>query len=179
MKETKNNLKNEPAGRRKIILRAVAAAAVIAWMAVIFLLSAEEGEKSSHTSDIIVDAVVSVAEGVRLMEPEDATPEFRERLSFVVRKCGHAAEYAILAVLTALALLAWGVRRAGMLALIAWVWSVVYAATDEYHQLSVAGRAGQWRDVLIDAAGAAAGVIAFVLVLLIIRKHSGKRARNA
>ncbi|UYJ41604.1 MAG: VanZ family protein [Lachnospiraceae bacterium] len=36
-----------------------------------------------------------------------------------------------------------------------WMIAVLYACTDEYHQLFVPGRSGQLRDVMIDAVGAA------------------------
>ena len=35
---------------------------------------------------------------------------------------------------------------------------LVYAASDEIHQLYVPGRAGQFRDVLIDSAGVLLGI---------------------
>ena len=48
----------------------------------------------------------------------------------------------------------------------AWCFAVVYAMTDEIHQLSVPGRAGRFTDVCIDATGAAIGII----LLFLIRK---------
>ena len=68
----------------------------------------------------------------------------------VLRKLAHAAEYALLAVLL--------VRATGSFAW-AWAAAVAYAVTDEVHQRFVSGRVGAPRDVLIDAAGAAAGLI--------------------
>jgi VanZ family protein len=40
-----------------------------------------------------------------------------------------------------------------------WFLAVLYAATDEIHQTFVPGRSGRLTDVLIDAAGAAVGVL--------------------
>ena len=42
--------------------------------------------------------------------------------------------------------------------LIPWVITTAYAATDEMHQLFVPGRSGQVSDVLLDSAGAMAGL---------------------
>jgi VanZ family protein len=67
----------------------------------------------------------------------------------VLRKCAHATEYAILAVLL------W---RALGRELLAFAIAVFYAVTDEVHQTFVAGRHGSPRDVLIDAFGAALGL---------------------
>lgn len=44
-------------------------------------------------------------------------------------------------------------------ALVAWGCAALYAATDEVHQLFVPGRAGLFTDVLIDATGAAIGLL--------------------
>ena len=65
-------------------------------------------------------------------------------------------EYAILAILlfNSFGLQTLLKRRLWRSAVIA----VVYAMTDEAHQLLVAGRAGQLKDVVIDSAGVIAGL---------------------
>lgn len=40
----------------------------------------------------------------------------------------------------------------------AWGWSVLYAFSDEWHQSFVPGRTADWRDILVDALGAALAV---------------------
>ncbi|MBA2569016.1 MAG: VanZ family protein [Actinobacteria bacterium] len=70
----------------------------------------------------------------------------------VLRKLAHAAEYAVLGFLLVRAI----GRESAALAL-----GIAYAASDELHQHFVAGRHGSAVDVLIDAAGVAAGVVAF------------------
>jgi VanZ family protein len=161
---------------KKWILRSILTAAVIAWMAVIYSFSAENGDESSHTSEVVVDAVITVAEDIHLVDENGVSEQARERMTFVVRKTAHATEYAILAVLIAVCLLAWGVQRAWIVAAVAWACACVYAMTDEYHQRSVVGRAGQWSDVLVDAFGAAAGV---GIVLLVLWGRRRRAARNA
>ncbi len=73
----------------------------------------------------------------------------------VLRKLAHFAEYAILAVLLYRAV----GRAPAALAL-----ASLYAATDEVHQLFVAGRHASPLDWLIDSAGAAAGLAVFMRV---------------
>jgi VanZ family protein len=70
----------------------------------------------------------------------------------ILRKCAHAAEYAVLAALLLRAI--GNVPAAFLLA-------VAYAASDEFHQTFVRGRHGSPYDVLIDAAGAAIGLTAW------------------
>jgi len=79
---------------------------------------------------------------------------------FAVRKCAHLTEYAILALLIWRALrkpLGGGPPRP-------WLWAharltllivLLYAATDEFHQVFVPSRQGTVEDVLIDTCGAA------------------------
>jgi VanZ family protein len=68
----------------------------------------------------------------------------------VLRKLAHMVEYAILAGLFLRAL---GRDVAAFAA------TVVYAASDEIHQHFVSGRHGSVLDVLLDAVGAAAGLL--------------------
>jgi VanZ family protein len=70
----------------------------------------------------------------------------------VLRKLAHAAEYAILGVL---------LLRACRSPRLAFALATLYAASDELHQVFVAGRQGSPLDVAIDAAGAALGVLAW------------------
>jgi VanZ family protein len=68
----------------------------------------------------------------------------------VLRKIGHAGEFAVLGALLARALgPSWPAFAAG----------VLYAVSDEVHQVFVPGRAGSPLDVAIDAVGLALGVV--------------------
>ena len=73
-------------------------------------------------------------------------------LDLVLRKLAHVAEYAILGAL---------LLRALGAALPAFALGVVYAASDEVHQLFVSGRNGSPVDVAIDAVGVGVGIVAW------------------
>ncbi len=69
----------------------------------------------------------------------------------------HGAEYLVLAALLVRAVAKGEWRHVTWrTALIALAASTAYALTDEWHQSFVPGRASEWRDVVSDAAGAAA-----------------------
>lgn len=80
----------------------------------------------------------------------------------VLRKLAHLGEYFALTLLWAWALRPVSARPAPLAAAIA----LLYAATDEYHQSFIAGRAGTPLDVAIDAVGVIAA-----LALLRCHRH--------
>ena len=78
-------------------------------------------------------------------QPKGSIPSYGS-WDVLVKKGGHFAAYGLLALLA---------RRAGLRSPAALVLAVVYAVSDEVHQLYIPGRNGQFLDVLIDGAGAA------------------------
>ena len=124
---------------------------VLGWMIFIFigstdLLSAE------HTSRFI-------GPFLRWFAPDisDATVA---SVQLVVRKCAHLTEYAILAALLFRAFRQRAPRVGRALAM-SFLLAAVYAAFDEFHQSYVVSRTGSPSDVLIDCAGALAGVLIY------------------
>ncbi|GBD09991.1 hypothetical protein HRbin22_02254 [Candidatus Thermoflexus japonica] len=79
-------------------------------------------------------------------------------LDTLLKKTAHGLEYAILAVLARWTLRAHGTPHAGRWA---WGWAVLYALTDEAHQMLIPGRHPSGWDVGIDALGAAIGLWAW------------------
>lgn len=90
-------------------------------------------------------------------QPKGTLPDFGGA-DFGVKKFSHAFIYALLAVM-----MLWGIRgneRVAWQHLVgAFVLTVLYAVTDEYHQTYVAGRDGQLFDVGVDAVGATIGLV--------------------
>lgn len=104
--------------------------ALVAWCALIFVLSAQPQLGS------------------------DLGP-----LDTLLRKLAHVLEYAVLAFVTSMTLRQEGLppRRTMWLAL---AFCVLYGAGDEWHQTSVQGRHGTPVDVLIDTVGASIVAVA-------------------
>lgn len=82
------------------------------------------------------------------------------------------AEYAGLSIMLFIWLGLWEMKLFKR-AMIAFIISALYAASDEFHQLFVPGRAGRVSDVLIDSLGALLGVLFFILLnkLIQVLKH--------
>ena len=125
---------------------------VVICMGVIFSLSAQNGEESSELSHSFVMT-------------------FFERLGLtidegILRSCAHCLEFMGLSVLLFNAV--YSTFETKSTPVIAFAGTVLYAVTDEAHQIFVPDRAFQLSDILVDSAGALAGVIASLIILKII-----------
>ena len=78
---------------------------------------------------------------------------------FLLRKCAHVAEYAVLSFLFARALLASFQGMVSILLTINLVVVILYASLDEFHQSFVNGRHGCVEDILIDSVGVVIGIV--------------------
>ncbi len=147
----------------------------IIWMVVIFAFSAKDADQSTKASNTVGFALCKlfVADYDSLSEEEQL--EMAENIDHPIRKTAHALEYAILGILVVGAVysssMRWYINGA-----IAWLIATVYAAGDEFHQLFVPGRSGEFKDVCIDSAGALIGVLIGVLIFSIA--YSRKQLRK-
>ncbi|MBP3878534.1 MAG: VanZ family protein [Lachnospiraceae bacterium] len=133
----------------------------VMWMALIFYMSSRDAAESTEDSLAVGRIICEILdpEFHLLEEPQQMT---RMRAAdHLVRKCAHAAEYAVLGFLLFMTLKKYRVRRCALPALLL---TACYAAGDEIHQYFVPGRSCQAGDVLIDSAGALAAIIVTVLV---------------
>ncbi len=132
--------------------RIVSWSAVILWMLLIFAFSAQPAVESEKVSHGLVAIIIRYIGNLITSAGIDIS-----WLDGIVRKSAHAFLFCVLAVLVANALLTTGVK--GLKAFIfAFVVTVLYACSDELHQLFVPGRAGMLSDVAIDSLGAIAGL---------------------
>ena len=99
-----------------------------------------------------------------------------DSMQFIVRKGAHFAVYFALGSLCMLAMNTYNVPTKRKMAVSLSI-SLVYAISDEIHQIFVPGRAGQIRDVLIDFAGALFGVVIIWLIVLLFKRVTEKRGK--
>ena len=125
---------------------------VMVWVGVIFLGSTDL-MSAEHTSRFIVPFL-------RWLKP-DISAETLASIHFIVRKCTHVGEYAILALLLlrAATLITNSKRSIPILYLSVLGVSLIVAATDEFHQTFVASRGASVQDIMIDSSGAVLGLV--------------------
>lgn len=140
-------------------LKTLAGILALLWMCVIFAFSAQEKDESSVVSEGISYQMVNSA-GLLFHLNLDAEEMRRiaAEIENSVRKAAHMTEFGILFILVYIWLGKW-VLSAEQKSLSSFLFSTLYAASDELHQLFVLGRAGSIKDVMIDAAGAFTGLV--------------------
>lgn len=164
----------------------------LAIMVLIFCFSAQSGGESGSLSDSIARMLASTFVGGFDTMPIEQQTQIIAQMSWPIRKTAHASEYACLAislVITCWQLYAWRCdkkaamsslgRRVALVGVAAFVIAVLYACSDEVHQLFIDGRAGQITDVLVDASGAAVGCLLMCLVMHAFLKRRLAKRENA
>ena len=134
--------------------------AVGLWAAVIFWFSAQDGTHSDGMSGGITARLAAILPGWNSLsaQAQEARVNF---LHHLVRKGAHMTEYAVFGALLMNAVTRQRRRANAVSAALAALGGLLYAASDEFHQLFVPGRAGLVTDVLIDFGGVLIGVLLF------------------
>ena len=125
---------------------------VILWMALIFYLSHQPATESNSLSTGITERIVAIIE--RLTSDIDFDVS---NFNHIIRKNAHFFAYLVLGILVSDALKGNGFKGSNRF-IIALAICILYAISDEVHQLFILGRAGQVKDVIIDSVGAVVGI---------------------
>lgn len=179
--------------RRKDVLRFfLLLILLVLWMGFIFCMSANNGSDSQGLSDKVARFIAPLFwPDFYLLSTLEQTAALSS-LSFPIRKAAHFSEYAVLGFLSLAMFIQLRAvinhRRAVVTqqrqvpnksftkpAILAVLFSFLYACSDEFHQLFVDGRSGQPFDVMIDSTGALFGVAVTVLILVC---HSRKKRKK-
>lgn len=137
----------------------------IIWMLIIFLFSNQPGGGSGALSKMVMAFLAKYG--------LDFQAWFGEHAVWVLRKLAHFSIYFILFLL-----LQWPIRSLKPWKTGKWIAlgvTVLYAASDEFHQLFIPGRVGDILDVGIDSLGA---ITAFLLLALFFWLRSRKQAKT-
>ena len=145
---------------------------MVSMMILIFCFSGQTGDESGGLSGGICQFLVEKTEDIfSLHLSEEEKGQWIEKLQFPVRKGAHMGEYALLFsfVLFHFSVWEWGKTRKRKYGY-SFLFTVCFAMTDEFHQLFISGRAGQVKDVGIDALGS--------LIMAIIVWNLGKMLKK-
>lgn len=127
-------------------------------MILIFYMSSRTADISSSQSSFFVDILQDILR---------FDNKYYETIETVFRKFCHFSEYALLSLT-----IYWGLKKNRITNYYyPIVITCLYAITDEFHQLFVAGRSGEIRDVIIDTSGA----VFMMLIVYILCRVTKKR----
>ena len=146
----------------------------IMWMILIFSMSAKPADESTEISIAVGRIYCELFYPGYSEMTEDEQFYTAEDIDHPLRKVAHVTEFAVLGALVSLSAGELLIDRKKQFST-ALIISVLYAATDELHQLFVPGRSGEIRDILIDIGGVLIGVL-IIAVIVILREKTREKA---
>ena len=134
-------------------------------MIIIFLFSAQQGSSSGSLSTSVLNMVSTAWNSIL---PNTKFDE--DYVHLLIRKGAHFSVYLILGILTSNALCISDVPLKKQI-LYALTISILYAASDEFHQSFVPGRGPSIIDVGVDTGGAIVGIFIYQGIRRLINKN--------
>lgn len=125
------------------------------------MLSAQSVQQTNGLSKEVTGLIMRTLKTFKRVSSKDHFD--MGRINHLVRKYAHFFTYLVLGILVMNALSRSGFIGFKILALSISI-CVLYAISDEVHQLFVPGRGAQVKDVLIDSAGATVGISLYSLL---------------
>ena len=150
---------------KKNILRAILIVLIICWMYIVFTFSNAGGQESTGISMKVANFLIKNKTYIKLAEQ-------------ILRKIAHLTEYAIGGVLVYALLLTFKLNHKIQFC-ISWIFIIIYAITDEIHQLFIPGRTGRFVDVYIDSLGALIGICGLLLIIKIAQKITDNKMKSS
>ena len=141
---------------------------VIIWMIVIFMFSNDNSIESSKKSDGLIINSIQVVMNRKLTVKETET--VLKYLVTPVRKCAHFFLYFILGILIISICREFFPINYKILLLASLIF-LLYAISDEIHQLFVPGRSGEIKDILIDYLGSLTGTFCYYKIYFKVMKR--------
>lgn len=137
---------------------------LIFWLIVIYLLSNQTGEVSGTNSGTLIHIVLDGIYSFFHLSKNNLN-DVVNIIHEPIRECAHSFEYFVLAFLSYKNLENWDYQENKTI--IAFLFCLICAMTDEIHQLFIVGRAFQYYDILMDMMGC-------TLMLLFLQIQSRK-----
>ncbi len=144
--------------RSKIIGSIIFWLLTAAVMYIIFSFSSENGEQSKEVSEGVLSIIIEYLGNIVSHN--------------VLRKIAHFTEYAALGFCMSGAICFTFSKNKFYIPLIP---CVLYAVSDEIHQYFVPERACRVFDVFVDSCGSSVGILIFLLIVFLIRKHKKQK----
>jgi len=163
---------------------------VLGVMTMIFCFSAQVREDSNQLSESVTTILISIKRWLDSFMPKlgggdayvDGTYSLFDDINHYVRKLAHLSEFALLGGSLLCHIRAWASYKDKVIGIGSVILSlgvgVLYALSDEIHQLFVEQRGAELKDVFIDSVGVLIGILFIRLILLLIDKRKTKKEQS-
>lgn len=156
---------------KRCLLRLILIVLIVLWCIFIFTMSSENGLLSSSRSEGLVVKLINRFLVIFGIDSSDCA--IVDYIEVFMRKGAHVFVFFVLSVLSSIFAYTYDTRDEFRL-LGSFLFSYIYASSDEIHQIYVPGRAGSIKDVLIDTIGISLGLMLVWLFARIYKRPSKK-----
>jgi len=140
---------------------------LILWCLLIFFFSNESGEVSAGRSETITNNTINTYEEIFNKEVKNKE-KVSDNLENIIRKTAHFSLYTVLGILTFLVLKEYPLDLRKQI-IYSIIFCILYAISDEIHQIFTSDRGPRILDVLIDTLGSTTGIL---IILLFLKRNT-------
>lgn len=153
---------------------------VVMTMGAMYYFSSQNGNDSKHQSDTAVTIIDEIRDKITLKDTElisikekifNKLKQYGDK-GYIVRKMAHFSIYLCIGFSISLFIYVLS-KKIYIASVVAMIISISYAYYDEMRQLSVAGRVGSIKDVVIDSSGAFLGIILLFVIVVTFKGIRG------
>ena len=139
---------------------------------IIFGFSSQNGKESGNLSKSII---IKIAEILNVKEENKL--DFIDIGEKVIRKLAHFSIYTSLGIWSYLLINTFKLKNKYKV-IITTIWGIVYASSDEFHQMFSNGRTASLNDVFIDLLGVIFGILFVLLIIETYKKIKAYKFKN-
>lgn len=139
---------------------------IIVWMVTIFCFSNQKGTQSSITSNKVTKEIIEVLPSTKNLE-ENQKKEIVKKVNPVMRKIAHYTIYLVGGILIMFFITTFELSEKRTI-IYSTLIGLIYAITDEIHQMFMDGRTAKVTDVFIDTLGVITGIVIYITIEKII-----------
>lgn len=158
------------------IIRAILIIMLIGTFFIIFSFSNQDGEESSSISRKITQDVTKNVKSIQKLE-KPKKEKVLKKIESVIRKIAHFSMYTLVGLLLMSLLNTYKLKEIHKIG-ISLIIGIIYAISDEIHQMFIAERTAKATDVMIDTFGVLFGILIVMLVIKLYKIKSHKNKTN-
>ena len=147
------------------ILRAILIILLLMMFETIFNFSNQNGEKSGSISREITEKVTKNIKAIQKLEKSEKE-KVLGKIEHYIRKLAHFSLYFMVGILIMSLMSTYDLKNIKRM-FISWRIGIIYAASDEFHQIFIPDRTASIFDIIIDSCGVFCGIIFAQLIIKI------------